>query len=204
MHNKKGLKTFVKLISPSLLELISILTVFIILLIANQIHQQYSADLTNLSAATFKGTFLNGFAHWFSTLYTSKGFSVVAIYIFWLFIALLVYVLAFRLNKNAEEIVDDISIRHYMWPRGANRNKPIEEYIEKFSMKLITLIVLCLYVIKLSPLLVNWWKLHYIFVSISLHTLTIYAILLLFLTLYIHGLIILIRILILRQRIVGI
>src|SRR5665213_3232836 len=162
MHKKEGLKTFTKFIEPSLLELLSVLSVFAVLIISNQIHRLYSADFTSIDAATFNGTFLGGFTHWLSSLYNSKEFSITAVYVFWLLIASLVYVMAFRLTKNANEIAEDIKIRHYIWPIGADRNNPIKKYFEKFGMKFIILVTLFLYVIKLSPPLVNWWKLSLI------------------------------------------
>lgn len=203
MNKKVGLKTFAKLITPSLLESLSVLVLFIVFFITDEIHQLYSKDLTSLSVATFKGTFLSGLAHWFSSLYYSKEFSTVAIYIFWFLIAFLVYVMASRFSGSAEEIVEDIHIRHYLWPRDTNRNNPIKEYIEKFGMRFIVLVTLCLYLLKLTPALVNWWRLHYIVASISLHSLGIYLALLILMTLYVHGLVILIRALLLRLRIVS-
>ena len=107
MHKNKGLKTFSKFIEPSFLELLCVLSAFGVLVIANQVHHLYSADLTTVDAATFKGTFLGGFSHWLSRLYNSKDLSIVAVYIFWLSIASIVYVLAFRLTKDANEIAQD-------------------------------------------------------------------------------------------------
>jgi hypothetical protein len=203
MHIRNGLKTFTKLIEPSWIELLTIFTLFVILFIANQFQQTSSNNFTNLGAVTFKGTFISGISHWIGTLYTSKEFSTIAVYIFWLLVATLVYFVAFRLTKNAEEAVEDVSIRHYLWPRGANRNKPIEEYFEKIAIKIIVLVIICLYVIKLSPMLVNWWKHHYIYSISTLHGFAIYLILLLFVGLYMHGLVVLVRALTLRLRIIN-
>jgi hypothetical protein len=204
MYKNEGLKTFGKLIAPSLLELLSVFFIFVIFFIADQIHQLYSKNLTTLGVSTFKGTFLSGLAHWLSSLYNSKGFSTIGVYIFWLLIALIVYVMAISFTNNAEEMVEDVKIRHYLWPRGTSRNSPIKEYFEKFGMKLIILVALCLYLIRLSPPLFNWWKVHYAPATVSLHSLKVYVILLIFVTLYIHGLVVLIRALILRLRIINI
>jgi hypothetical protein len=85
-----------------------------------------------------------------------------------------------------------------------HRNKPIEVYTEKFGMKLTVLVALCLYAIKLSSPLVKWWKLHYIITNNPLHALTIYATLLVFMALYIHGIVILIRTPMQWQRIINV
>lgn len=204
MHKKEGLKTFGKLITPSLMEVIGVVSIFVILFIANQIHQLHLEDLTTLGAATFSGTFLSGLAHWLSSLYNSKEFSILAVYIFWLLIALLVYVTALSFTKNAAEILKDMHIRHNLWPKGTNRNNQIDEYIEKFGIRFIVLITLCLYLLKLTPPLVNWWKLHYVVAGVSAHSLSIYLIFLVLAMLYIHGLVVLIRSLILRLRIINI
>jgi len=201
MHKNKRLKTFTKFIEPSLLELLSVAAVFAVLIISNQVHRFYSADLTTIDAATFKGTFLGGFSHLLSSLYNSKDLSIMAVYIFWLSIASVVYVIAFRLTKDANEIAEDFKMRHYVWPVGADRNTPAKEYFEKFGMKAIILVTLFIYLIKLSPALINWWKFHYIFTNGSLHTVSVDFTLLLFMTLYIHGLVILIRLFTLRLRI---
>jgi len=201
MHRKEGLKTFAKLITPSLFEFLGVLIIFLIFFISHQVHQQYPNDLANMGVGTFKGTILGGLARWIDVIYRSNEFSILGLYIFWLFIALLVYIMAVRFTRNVEEVADDIRIRHYLWPRGTNRDSPLKEYIEKFGIKLVVLFTLFLYLMKLSPLLINWWKRHYIFVGDSLHSLTIYITLLVFMMLYVHGLVILIRALILRLRI---
>lgn len=203
MYKKDGLKIFTKFIEPSLLELLSVFAAFVVLIIANQIHRLYSANLISIDAATFKGTFLSGFTHWLSSLYSSREFSTVAVYVFWLLIAALVYLMAFRLTKNANEITEDFKIRHYVWPIGTDRNNPIKKYLEQFGIKFVTLITVFLYLIKLSPPLVNWWNHHYISTGYSIHALLVDLILLVFLMLYVHGLVILIRIFLLRLRIVN-
>jgi len=204
MHKKEGLRTFGKMMAPSLGELLSVVAVFVVLFIANQIHHLHLKDLTTLGTATFKGTFLSGSARWLSSLYNSKEFSTLAVYIFWLFIALLVYVMAVRFTKNAEEVVEDMRIRHYIWPKGTSRNGQIDEYIEKFGMRFIVLVILCLYLLKLTPALVNWWKVHYLVTGLSLHSVGVYLTLLVLVTLYTHGLVVLIRALLLRLRIINI
>jgi hypothetical protein len=112
--------------------------------------------------------------------------------------------MALRFTQNAEEIVEDMRIRHYIWPRGTNRNNPIKEYVEKFGMRFIVLVTLGLYLLELTPALVSWWKLHYTVAGLSLHSLSIHLILLVLVTLYIHGLVVLIRALLLRLRIINI
>lgn len=201
MHKNERLKTFREFIEPSSLELLSVFAVFAVIIIVNQFHRLYSADLTTIDTATFKGTFLSGFTRWLGSLYHSRNLSIVAVYIFWLLIASIVYAMAFKVTKNANEIAEDIKIRHYVWPVGADRNNPMKQYLEKFGTKLIIIVTLFLYLIKLTPPLINWWKLHYVFTGDLPHNLLIGLGLFVFMALYIHGLVVLIRLFILRIRI---
>jgi len=204
MHKKDGLKIFAKMASPSLLELLIVVSIFLVLFIIDQIHQLHLKDLVNFGVASFKGTFLSGLARGLSSLYHSKNFSTLGVYVFWLFIALLVYIMALRFTQNAEEIVEDMRIRRYMWPKGTNRNGQIEEYIEKFGIRFIVLVTLALYLLKLTPDLVSWWRLHYIIANFSFHSLSIHLALLVLIILYVHGLVVLLRTLLLRLRIINI
>lgn len=203
MKYKSGLKTLASLASPSWLELTVCSVVFVILALINQLSEGSVNQLTSLGAVNFKGTFLAGISRWISSLFASSDFSTAFDYIFWFLVGVVIYIIASRLVNNAEEFIQDISLRHYIWPKGSNKNRPFEEFVEKAFIRVFTFIIFCFFIIRFLPVLDHWWAVNHVYTNLSAHTFEIYLLLLIFVSLFIHGVVIALRLLLLRRRILA-
>lgn len=162
------------------------------------IMSTYRSEFLYVNKADFQGTFFYGIVRWFSNLSVDPTFSYISVYVFWVSLAIVTYFVIERVIHCEKEFVRDISIRNYVWPEGSNKNKPLEEFFEQAVFRFTILLLILIYLIKVTPSLGQWWKIHH-----SGANLIVYGELLLLEFLFAQFFVILLRLFLLKDRIIA-
>jgi hypothetical protein len=200
--NKGKLSQLLDIFKPSALGLIIYLTIFIITLIFSQ-PSQYKTDIGSLNGQELNGTSLYKYLNYFNRIIDSQIVSQIAVYIFWVIVGIIVFVIASRLIKGFNELSDDYSLRGYIWPKGQDKNDPIKEFFEKLLFRTVVLILIVFYVFKSTPYLASIWRKTDLTIQFNFHILTLGLTILIVEILYLHILVVLTRLFLLRRRIVN-
>jgi len=200
-QKKNTLLAILRILSPSALGLFFYIIIFIITLAVNQPSELKTA-ITSFNTNDFQGTFIYRYIVDFSKLINTHLISQLAIYIFWVFVAFIIYLIASRLTKNVDELAKDFSLRQYVWPKDKDRNVPIREFAEKFVFHAVTLIILIFYLFKATPWLASLWKRSDLTLKFSVHNIWALIVLLFFEVLYLHVTIILVRLFLTKHRLI--
>ena len=184
-------------LEPSAAELVICVAIFGGLVLTN-LSSQYTHNLLNLSQADFQGTFMYGTVHAFVSFISNKEVGYIMYFGFWLAIGLIIYFLASWLLHLESETVQEFMSRHYIRPKGTDRNSSIKEFVVDCVIKLVALIFVITFVIKGLPALDNWWKSHE-----STHSLVVYSELFIYSFLFMHIFVVLLRVFFLRPRVFG-
>ncbi len=70
--------------------------------------------------------------------------------LFWAVVGLGVYLFLCGLSRLVIELDDDLNVRGYVWPRGANRDRPLQVFAEQTAFRLVA--VAALLIVVLDPL----------------------------------------------------
>lgn len=186
---------------PSMLGVVTYISIFVITLVVGQ-PSQIKTALQGFNIREFNDTFAGGFSRMLSKLFNSQIFNEIAIYVFWVIVAFTIYIIASRLIKNVDELADDYSLRHYIWPKNKNKNQPLKEFGEKLLFHFITLIILIFYLFKAIPFLSSLWKRTNFTLTLSFRSVITIICLFIIETLFLHIIVILIRLFLTRRRIV--
>lgn len=188
--------------APSAIGIWVYLVLFVISVVVSQ-PSQYKQALEGVNSQSLKGVFFYSIVKDITSAVNSQLASQIAVYVFWVFVAICIYLLASRLTKNVNELADDISLRSYIWPTGNNKNQPVKEFIEKLIFRVFLAVIILIYLFKAFPKLVSLWKFHIVSLSLSGHSIKIYFYLFIVEMLFLHILVILFRLLFLRKRLVN-
>jgi hypothetical protein len=190
----------INLLEPSLFGIVAYVFIFIVTVAISQ-PSQLKEVIKNLNSHNFDGTSLHRFFSSFNNIINSQITNDISIYIFWIIIAIVIYVIAGRIIKNVNEIADDVSIRKYIWPSKDSKNVPIRQTVEKIAFHIAMFIIIIFYFFKATPALFNLWKFYSMKVGNSSPDLGLIFVIFVFQTLYLHIAVILIRLFLTRTRI---
>ncbi|HUC87997.1 MAG TPA: hypothetical protein VMR95_02515 [Candidatus Binatia bacterium] len=135
-------KVFVRLLSPSATGLVLYAIVAFLITVVQVIY--LSSKLNNLQQGV-RSTF-HLFGSWFINLVGSNRVNSLAIYIFWLAAGVVVWFILKAAASNVNELIDDLNLRKYIWPKQAEHNRPLIGFIEHSLFRLAILIVLLFYI----------------------------------------------------------
>lgn len=135
---------------------------------------------------------------------SSSQASLLIQIIFWSLVGLMTFFIIRALVTTVNDVSDNISFLHYIWPEGLEDKKlPLRTYFERMVVRLVSVIILLFYsiwcsiilfpiLLKINPILsINHILLTNLFKSIIIQLLII------------HIFTILIRFILLRERILG-
>ncbi len=189
------------LLLPSALGISIYVLIFVLTLVISQ-PSQYKTALSGFNVNDFQGTTVHNLFSDFTKAINSQIVNDIAIYVFWVVIAFGVYVIANRIIKNATELAEDFSLRQYIWPKNENKNSPIREFIEKIVFHTVVLIALILYLFKATPFIFDLWKKFHISSDLKIHNLELILILFVSELIFLHIIVILVRLFLTRDRII--
>ena len=173
-------------------------TVFFILVVMN-LMSTYRSEFLYINQADFQGTFFYGVVRWLSNLSLDPTFNYISVYVFWVSLAIVTFFVIERVIHCEKEFVRDISIRNYVWPEGSNKNKPLEDFFEQVAFRFTILILMLIYIIRVTPSMGEWWKAHHNGANIL-----VYGELLLLEFLFAQFFVILLRLFLLKDRVIAI
>lgn len=140
---QKYLNVFV----PSGLEMVFIVSVALMLPVLHyfEVIQQY----IGLSGSLNIGSILKG---WLDTLLNStlgQGFTeTFVVGLFWAMVGLGVYIFLRGVMKLLFDISESMGERGYVWPRGADRHRPMVVAIERTSFQVVVALILFFWVVQ--------------------------------------------------------
>lgn len=147
-----AIKKIIRLFEPSWFGIIIYFLIILVPLLTGYILNKLP-EINSLSINDFKGSIFYGTVNTLDKIFNSTQINSLLDYAFWAFIATIIYTTAHYIVGNADEISRDLRVRKYVWPRGADRNGPIEVYIAQFIIRIIIGILVMLYIFKLLPTL---------------------------------------------------
>jgi len=200
---KKSLTIFLTLLSPSIIGLTIYSVIFFITFAVEQ-NEQFNLALQTFSLNNFKGTFVYGLVNSITKLLNTQIANTIAIYTFWIVIGMAVYFIGSSLYRNFHELTQDISIRHYLWPQGTDKNRPVLIFFEKTVFRIGVFIAIIIYLYKVLPSLFVFIRAHDLkFEFTGQYGITLLKVFLAEFIVF-HVAVILLRLLTLRKRVVGI
>lgn len=195
------IRQYVDFLIPSVASLITSLFVLLGFMFINSvasIRSWLSIDLWNFNVSSMV-------LHWLSRnlagLLGQHAADSIVLGFGWAVVGLLVYYFLYGLSRIFLELDEDIKERSYVWPKGADRNRPVEWLAGQTFTRMVVGIALLVYVFNFATMVVKyrlprafglykidtWWLKALIFVGLGL--------------LIFHGLVILLRLFFLRRRV---
>lgn len=68
------------------------------------------------------------------------------IYIFWGGLGILIWLLIETTSRDMGELVQDLNLREYIWPKRSDRNRPLKQLLKRGLLHLIVFTLLLIYV----------------------------------------------------------
>jgi hypothetical protein len=133
-----------------------------------------------------------------------NGNNTLFFYIFWAIVGLAVYGVLHIVLSKLSELSDDLNLRHNIWPDQRLRNRPLQRFVEISLFRVFIFILLFLYIkaafgFMLRPIGQIWADNSWLENSNFLK----YTFVFLVQVLLLHGLVVLLRLLLLRKRLTG-
>jgi hypothetical protein len=146
MTNKQAkLGALLSILSPSPLSAVCSVTLAIATIVLNQFE-----SIRQFLRLPDVAVLLRAVAVWLDTILTTvlgeARTNVVVVGAFWAIVGLGVYVFLRGLARFISELDDDIVVRRYVWPKGADRTRPLRIMFERTAFRLIALAALALVV----------------------------------------------------------
>ena len=155
----ESIVTASRILQPTLTGLVCYLVIYAALVIPT-FFSQYTQNLVDLKVSDFQGTFLYSPIHGFIGFTNNAKVGFIAYFGFWLAIGLVVYLIASALTHYEVEFAHNLIVRHYVMPKGADRNRPLKTFFLRSIIKIAALIVIIAFIVKGLPAIDNWWKHH--------------------------------------------
>ncbi|HEX8227293.1 MAG TPA: hypothetical protein VF572_05490 [Candidatus Saccharimonadales bacterium] len=143
MQHVSKLRNYLSLFLPSSLSAVFGIFLTALAMILNQIDsiKEYLQIPSNLELfrvlAGWADTLLK------STIGESKT-DVLVVGFFWALVGIIVYMFLRALARFIIELDDDIAVRKYVWPKGADRSRPLRNWAQRAAFRLVATIVLAL------------------------------------------------------------
>lgn len=139
-YNGKS-SSYLLLFVPSALEIVIVVTLTGLILLLPQIplvsdylQQNGNFDIFHWAARTLD--------HILTSLIGGSRVDVLVVAAFWAIVGLVVYAFLRGLARFISELDDDVVMRHYVWPKGMDRSRPLHVMLKRTFFRLVALIVL--------------------------------------------------------------
>jgi hypothetical protein len=200
---KELLDTFKIILPPSVAGIFVYLAVFLLTVIDEKL-EPYKRIIPVLKFSYFKGDFfyqpLIDIGHGIRDFTSLPAVGTITVYIFWAVIGVIVYLLANRVVSDEQEMAGAYSLKNYIWPSTADASQPFKDLVEKLIIRFAVAIFIIVYIIKLIPIIDGWWQREHQDLVLTSRSLEINLLLLLFEALFMHGLVVLLRLFFGRKR----
>jgi hypothetical protein len=192
----------IRFFEPSFAGLTLYLIVYILIL-GQRILSSSHHLLSGISISTFYGTWLYSLGHRINLFLALTSVGKTVIFGLWLGLGAIIYILANFMTNNIKELATDVSRveGRYIIPVGVNKNSDIFEFIERFIIRLVAIIIGFFYANYILHLYTVWLKKPNDFHNLSLHSLNTSLLLLIAVFGFLHILVLLIRLVTLRLRV---
>lgn len=198
---KSMAKTVFDVFTPSALGVAIYIVVYAITVLANQ-PSQYKNTWRTVYLNYLHHSFIYHFVGAVNRVIQTQAASTVALYLFWGIIGLAIFALGVRLTNNFNELAEDISLRNYIWPKGADHNSPLKEFIERLVYRIFISIVFFIYLSRALPWLSAQWKGGLAGINLTTISLKHYAVLFIYEFIVLHVAVVILRFLFLRRRLI--
>jgi len=196
---KSMFKAAVDVLLPSALGTAVYIVVFAITAVVNQ-PSQYKDTWRTVYFNDLHQSFIYHYAGNFNNLVRTQAANTLALYVFWGLIGIGVFAVGVRLTNNFNELAEDISLRNYIWPKGADRNSPLKAFAERVAYHVFMAIVFFIYLSRALPWLATQWQNDQAGLDLSSSTLKHYAVLFVYEFIILHLAVVILRFLFLRRR----
>ena len=149
MNYSQKLKTFIEMFEPSAVGMTLYCIVAVLGIIFHNILAYGSYNSLVEAVKSWSSAFQTLNDNLIKIINSSRT-DFLVIYLFWGFIGLIVYVFLKIFISNFSELVEDLSIRNYVWPTGTDKNKPLLIFLEKFVYRIVLISLVLVYVIHIG------------------------------------------------------
>jgi hypothetical protein len=198
---KSLLKAIVDVFIPSALGVAIYTVIYAVTALANQ-PSQYKDTWHTVYLDDLHHSFIYRYAGDLDNLVRTQAANTVALYLFWGVIGLAIFALGVRLTNNFNELAEDLTIRNYIWPKGADRNSALKGFVERLVYRIVVAIIFLVYLSKTLPWLGAKWQSDTSGLNLSAVTLKHYLALLVYEFIVIHLTVVILRFLFLRRRLI--
>lgn len=206
MQNKKnGLSTLGYWLLPSATETVSCVFICILTFVLSNMafFREFIGTPSNFS---LKDTLLGSVSSILDR-YAGQGITRTGVVIlFWALVGLLVYAVIWVLMNFSDELGNDLAMTKYVHPRNVDTSSPLRDFIARTLFRVTILVLFALYisyfVTQLLPIVVNRF-IHAVKTWPSAEALQFAIVGLLIELLMLHVLVVLLRFLLLKERIFG-
>jgi hypothetical protein len=185
---------------PTALGMACYIAIFAVTVLVNQ-PSQYKDTWHTVIVSDLQGTASAIHIDTIGHLIKTQAANTVTLYAFWLVVAMAIFALGTKLTKNVNELAEDVGLRYYIWPKGADRNAPLKEFFEKLVYRLVVAIILVVYLARALPWLSLQWKGADLAISFGLHSLTVYLPLFIAEVVFLHLTVVILRLFLIKKRI---
>jgi hypothetical protein len=200
MSQKTRSKKMIYFLSPSTLGVVIYIIVGAWLAI-EQASPSIKGFLHNFRIANIDTAFpwLYAFGKHLNSFLSLNSVNKYALFIFWLIVGGVMYIGMHFLGNDAVDLKDSLAVRRYMRPAYADRNGPLRQFIESNLIRIAALMLLFLYIRFTLNEYASWLRRH------AAHGSSVISVLLLVMLgiLAVHGAVLLLRLVFLKNRLVG-
>lgn len=198
-NTRPKLLGYLKVFAPSGIGLVFYVTAAVMIIVANQFSfiNKFLQLPTNLHVGRDLAQVMDRALT--STIGESRTTTLI-VGLFWAGVGVVVYILLRSLARVATELDEDLGETRYVWPKGADRSKPIRELVSRLVLQGIALAGL--FAVVLGPLAEALYR-PVLVNLLSLGTAAKFIVWFLVLVLLLHSAVILMRLVALRPRLFG-
>lgn len=201
-QRKRLALSIIDVLMPSAFGTVMYVAIFALTVLVNQ-PSQYKATWQTVIMNGLHSSFIYSYSRDFANIIKTQAANTITLYAFWIIIGVGIYLLGARLTTNINELAEDISLRQYIWPQGADRNSPLKQFLEKAIYHLAVAIIFLVYLSAALPLVAARWRQADLAVTLNLASLKLYLPLFALELLFLHLAVVLVRLLLIKRRIIS-
>lgn len=138
---RSKLSNLLGLLAPSPLSAIICVTLAVATLVLSQVESIRSFLLLPKNLEVFRTLAVGADTVLTSTIGESRT-NVVVVGVFWAIVGLAVYLFLRGVARYIAELDDAVEVRHYVWPKGANRDSPLLTTLKRTLFRGLALVAL--------------------------------------------------------------
>ncbi len=198
---KSMAKAVLDVFTPSALGVAIYIVVYAVTVLVTQ-PSQYKDTWHTVYLNYFHHSFVYHYAGDVNRIIQTQAANSVALYLFWGIIGLSIFALGVRLTNNFNELAEDFTLRNYIWPKGADHNSPLKEFIERLIYRIFMAVIFLIYLSRSLPWLSAQWQGYPTGINLSTGSLKHYAVLFVYEFIVLHLAVVILRFLFLRRRLI--